>query len=333
LKSPRQCGREEIFPLTVLLADHGLIFFIKLFVFMNRCLVSILVLWTTAAAFTGCTIKHPPVPAGVIPSYLEPTPGERGFGKQLFEALDEDYETVEAHPGYELLRKTLHRLLLAIGAKPAQWQLFLFDKDELIDVRAVEGNYIFVWSGFLDFVRNADEIAAVLACEIAHVLADHTNPVEFTILSKVLFRTAEVATSVGLVILSQGTVAIGGQGWMEYVYVEAADLDPLDREYDAKQEKEAMAIAGLIVERTGYDPKALLTFWRRVKDAQGVTERKIRLNRSVSLEKRLALLNELMPDSRPEEQIKPHKDQRDLAIQDSLASDKIDLPAEHCGHR
>jgi len=43
----------------------------------------------------------------------------------------------------------------------------------------------------LDIVENEDEIAAVVACEIAHVLARHTYPVEFTLCSDIFFDVAE----------------------------------------------------------------------------------------------------------------------------------------------
>ena len=302
---------------------------------MNRCFIITLILWMAATAVTGCTLKRPPVPAGIIPECAEPTSREQAFGKQLFVELDKDYELNDGHPQYGQLRKTLNRLLLAIGAEPTQWQLCLFDKAELVDVRAVEGNYIFVWTGFLDFAQNEDEIAAILACEIAHVLANHTEPVEFTILSKFLFRTAEIATSVGLIVLSQGAVAIGGQGWMEYAYVEASDLDPLDREYNEKEEQEALAIACLILDRSGYNSKALLTFWKRVQEARGATEINIRLDRSVPLKKRLALLNELSPRTYTVERITPHYspyDLADLALQDNAFPETTDLPTRHTGH-
>jgi hypothetical protein len=286
-------------------------------------------------AVTGCTLKRPPVPAGIIPEYAEPSPRAQAFGKKLFEELDEDYELKDGHSQYGRLRKTLDRLLLAIGAEPMQWQLCLFEKAELVDVRAVEGNYIFVWTGFLDFAQNEDEVAAILACEVAHILANHTKPVEFNILSKVFFRTAEIATSVGLIVLSQGTVAIGGQGWMEYVYIEASDLDPLDREYNEKEEQEALAIACLILDRSEYDSNALLTFWKRVEEARGTKEINIRLDRGVSLEKRLALLEELTPRTYTVAQVPSHDspyDLADLALDDNTTPETTGLAVTLPGH-
>jgi len=38
------------------------------------------------------------------------------------------------------------------------WHIHLFRDPEIVDVRAVRGNQIFVWSGFLDVAKNEDEI-------------------------------------------------------------------------------------------------------------------------------------------------------------------------------
>ena len=52
---------------------------------------------------------------------------------------------------------------------------------------------------------------------------------------------------VGVVLeLPPGVVAVTGNGWMKWAYVHAADLDPLDREYNEDYEKEAAALALLL---------------------------------------------------------------------------------------
>jgi hypothetical protein len=104
-------------------------------------------------------------------------------------------------------------------------------------IRAVHGNYVFVWSGFLEAAENDDEIAALMACEIAHVLAGHTYPVQFTLWTDIFFDVAEMATSLAIMSASQGMVAIGGRGWMKWAYVAMADLDALDREYSSQEER------------------------------------------------------------------------------------------------
>jgi predicted Zn-dependent protease len=186
---------------------------------------------------------------------------------------------------------------LAQVAKAAQnpWKLRLFRNPDIIDIRAVHGNYIFVWSGLLDVVESEDEIAAMLAYEMAHALTRHTDPVQFTLWSEVFFETASLATSMAVLFASQGTVAITGSGWMKWLYMKAADLMPLEREYSKEEEREAAEVAYMILVRSKYAPEAMLRFWRRVQEDDALRGKVKRLNRDLSLDERVALLEELLP--------------------------------------
>jgi len=130
---------------------------------------------------------------------------------------------------------------------------------------------------------------------MAHALARHTEPVEFTMASDVFFSVAEMATSIAIMAASQGMVAISGNGWMKWGYVHAADLDPLDREYDEAYEKEAAAIALLLVTRSKYSPWAMMDFWKRLQNADAYPEKEIRLNRNFTPQQRVLMLEDLMP--------------------------------------
>jgi predicted Zn-dependent protease len=149
---------------------------------------------------------------------------------------------------------------------------------------------MFVWSGLLDAVKNDDELAGLLAFELSHVLAYHTAPIEFTLASDVIFNVAEFATSLGIMVASQGMVVISGHGWMKLVYSEIADLDPLDREYSEEQERDAADIAFLIISRTQYSPQALLDFWQRVAEDESLHDKYERFSRSLSPRERAAML-------------------------------------------
>jgi len=251
--------------------------------------------WSSLFYSSGCTVKHVPLPAGMIPQASPPTPGETEYGQQLFNSLCEDHELAADHARDEQLLAAFDRLVEAAGADRPTWQIHLFDAPGIVDVRAVHGNYIFVWSGLLDIVQNEDEIAAVLAGEMAHALARHTEPVEFTMASDVFFSVAEMATSIAIMAASQGMVAISGNGWMKWGYVHAADLDPLDREYDEAYEKEAAAIALLLVTRSNYSPQAMIGFWKRLQNADAYPEKKIRLNRNFTPQQRVLMLEEFTP--------------------------------------
>jgi predicted Zn-dependent protease len=235
-----------------------------------------------------------PIPAGMIPKQGPPPPAEKEYGQRLFNSLCEDHALAAGHARDEQLLSAFDHLIQAAGADRPDWQIHLFDAPGIVDVRAVHGNYIFVWSGLLDIVQNEDEIAAVLAGEMAHALARHTEPVEFTMASDIFFSVAEVVTSIAVMVASQGMMAIGGNGWMRWGYVHAADLDPLDREYDDAYEKEAAAIALLLVTRSKYSPEAMIGFWKRLQHTDAYPDKEIRLNRNFTPRQRVSMLEELL---------------------------------------
>lgn len=265
---------------------------------LSHCVTALAVIYLVLS-LNACTIKTTRVPDGVVPETEELTLQDEEFGNKLFEELNEDLEIVNDHPRHDLLKLIFNDILEAAEAEPTAWHLYLFNQPEIVDVRAIHGNYLFVWSGFLEFAESDDEIAALLACEMAHALAHHTQPVEFTTLSNIGFGIAEVATSIGIMVLSQGMVAIGGLGWMKHLYVEVTDLDPLDREYSEEEERDAIIIAYLLMKRLKYSPQAMLTFWDRVQETAETSKFQIRLSRSLSVEERRAILEQLLPPEEP----------------------------------
>ncbi len=242
----------------------------------------------------ACTVKSGFVQPGTIPHPAVPTPGAEDFGNALFLKLCRDYDLDSDSPKHDRLVEVFDQLTKAAEVDHLPWHIYLLTSPEIADIRAVHGNHIFVWSGLLDAVDNDDELAGVLAFELSHTLAYHTVPVEFTLASDVLFRVAELATSLGIIVASQGTVVIGGHGWMKSVYREIADLDPLDREYSEEQEREAADIAFLIIARTQYSPQALLDFWKRVSEDETLYEKYERFSRSLSPRERAVMLENLI---------------------------------------
>ena len=208
----------------------------------------------------ACTVKPDFVRSGTIPKLAVPNAGAEEFGNALFRELCEDYDPDSDSQKHDQLVEVFNQLTKAADVDHLPWHIYLLKGSEIVDIRAVYGNYIFVWSGLLDAVENDDELAGLLAYELSHTLAYHTAPVEFTLASDVLFNVAEFATSLGLMVASQGVVVISGHGWMKLAYSEIADLDPLDREYSEEQEREAADIAFLVISRTRYSPKPFLIF-------------------------------------------------------------------------
>ncbi|MCP4629947.1 MAG: M48 family metalloprotease [bacterium] len=242
----------------------------------------------------ACTIKREPVQPGVIPRLAAPGPADEEFGERLFQKLRKEYDLDSDNLKHDKLIEVFNKLTQAAEVDHLSWNIYLLNGPEIVDIRSVHGNYIFVWSGVFDAVANEDELAGLLACELSHTLAHHTDPVEFTLASEAFFGVAEIATSMGLMLASQGMVVISGQGWMRWAYVEASDLDPLDREYSEENEREAAGVAFLIVSRAQYSPQALVDFWQRAAEDDSEDDKYDRLSRNLSPPERATMLEEVI---------------------------------------
>ncbi len=238
----------------------------------------------------ACTVKYDFVRPGTIPKLDAPNAEAEEFGNVLFQELREDYALDSDSQKHDQLVEVFNQLTKAADVDHLPWHIYLLKDSDIVDIRAVYGNYIFVWSGLLDAVENDDELAGLLAFELSHTLAYHTAPVEFTLASDVLFNVAEFATTLGLMVASQGVVVISGHGWMKLAYSEIADLDPLDREYSEEQERDAADIAYLVISRTQYSPQALLDFWKRAAEDESLHDKYERFSRSLSPRERAAML-------------------------------------------
>ena len=256
--------------------------------------LGILLVFLLLFSANACTVKHVNLTPGVIPKGKMITFQDEQYGERLFANLKKKNEICTDDPRYDLLMTVCNHLTRVAVADQTPWKLHLFLNPDVIDIRAVHGNYIFIWSGLLDVAQDEDEIAAMLAYEMAHALTRHTDPVKFTVWSEVFFETASLATSMAVLYASQGTVAITGSGWMKWLYMKAADLMPLEREYSKEEEREAAEVAYMILVRSKYAPEALVRFWKRVQDNEALQAKLKRLSRDLSLEERLALLEDLL---------------------------------------
>lgn len=243
---------------------------------------------------SACTVQPARIPAGTLPEASPATLLEEEHADAVLEDLREDYEIDDSSRNYYLLLDQFSRLAAGSGVNPDDWRIYLFDTPDVIDLRAIPGNTLFVWSGLFEVIETPGELAGLLACELAHDLASHTDPVEFGLGSELMFGFTDIAASVGIMVLTQGMVAVSGTGMTRWLYVEATDLDELDRVYNQQQVEEMADIALLILGNAGYPPEDLLGFWQRAADDPVLEKRLQRLHRKLPPGERAALLESAM---------------------------------------
>lgn len=253
------------------------------------------VLAAASLSLAACAVQQKREQYEVIPPAFAPTQQEYAYGKQVYGTLSQDYRIEQDDPRFDSVRCMFDHLVEAAGSNPADWHLVLFDEPAVADVRAVQGNFVFVWSGIFDLIENKGELAGLLASEMAHELANHTDPVEFSAASELFFGITDAAATIGLMLLSQGAINVSGTGMTRWAYVEAADLDPVDRVYDGEQVREMATIAVSILEASRYSPQYLPAFWKRVESSELLQEKARRLSREIPPDEWVAVYGEHMP--------------------------------------
>lgn len=134
-------------------------------------------------------------------------------------------------------------------AKNGCYYDFSVSQDHDINAHA-DGKRIVVTNGMLRFVDSDDELALVIAHEMAHNLMQHTRSKQINSL---------VGTALGYALdAAAGAYGVGTSGGFSQAGSEIGGLS-----YSAAFEQEADYVGMYIAARAGYDVKRATGFWRR----------------------------------------------------------------------
>ncbi len=117
-------------------------------------------------------------------------------------------------------------------------------KDRSVNAFAAPGGHVVVLSGLIDEAKSGDEVAGVLAHEIAHVI--HRHPME------------SLVRAMGLAVLAEALSGDGLGGTAAMLLAVTA--------YSREAEADATAVA--LLEAAGYDPLGLTDFFGRMADEE-----------------------------------------------------------------
>jgi len=101
-----------------------------------------------------------------------PPEKERERGKPVVDEVDKTYGLVDNPEQLERLRKVVDRVAAASDRPDAKYDIAILNAAEP-NAMAVTGGYVRVTSGLLDMAQSDDELAGVLAHEIAHSCLYH----------------------------------------------------------------------------------------------------------------------------------------------------------------
>ncbi|WP_425451794.1 M48 family metallopeptidase [Solilutibacter pythonis] len=148
---------------------------------------------------------------------------------------------------------------------PTDWQQYRWEnalfKDDSPNAFALPGGKVGLYTGIFKVARNQDQLAAVVAHEIGHVVSKHHDE----------RITRQTGTQVGLGILGALVGSAYGQGMGELVAqggglaAQSLILLPNNR----TQESEADVVGQQLMARAGFDPRQAEDLWRNMISAGG----------------------------------------------------------------
>lgn len=255
---------------------------------MKKLLLTILLL------FVACSVRQP-IPPGEIPVQGELTEQEVQDGAQVYNQLSSQYPPDNDLARNRRIREIVTRLSDAAGGINGgnPWHIYLFREDNTKNAAATRGNYIFVWSGILLATKSDDELATILAHEVSHVLAKHTNKTPQEIVGEIVGGSASMVASSALSGNGYGQVAkIGGQ--LTKMIFDAVLINPESQ----RIESEADTIGLFLMSKAGYNPNAAVDFWERIKSDPAFSGMALSfLSTHPTSEKRIENLKKYLPEA------------------------------------
>lgn len=141
------------------------------------------------------------------------------------------------------------KIIQASGDNPADWEVQVFDSEEL-NAFALPGGKIGFYTGILDIMENDDQIAAVMGHEVAHVNYNHAGErYSQSTLAQTGLTVAQVAVS-GSQYQNQIIGVLGAGASLGVIL-------PFSRRHELEADKFGVRY----MHRAGYDPNEALRFW------------------------------------------------------------------------
>lgn len=207
-----------------------------------RCIKVLLIVLPAVVLCAGCRFEEEGTGPGKRSQVLALRPrDELEIGRQAFGEVLKQERVVRDGTQVDQVRRVSERIAKAIAIKPLQreinlrvaeyqfeWEYAVIE-DARINAFCLPGGKIVVFSGLIDFVRNDDQLATVIAHEVSHAVAHHAS---------------------------------------ERIARDQMMRNPLARlAYNRDQESEADHIGVFLMTFAGYDPDEALAFWEQMGSA------------------------------------------------------------------
>jgi predicted Zn-dependent protease len=274
---------------------------------------------------SGCISSRTPVTPGVIPQGGFVSAEDEAYGHQVLSTLTATYPLARDDAAIQRVRGLVQRLAQAGKVDSHPWNVFVLDDARVINAAATRGNYLFVWTGMLRIAQRDGELATVVAHELGHLLANHTQPTAAEEANEIMARTSgRIAGQIVAMDPYYGPLA----QLAAVVVTEAVKAIAVNPE-SQRLETEADHIGFFLMADAGFDPHDALAFWSAMSRTASSTPAGLSfLNSHPDSEDRLEALQALLPEAlaRYQQATSPRSPKKKRTRPATMPDDSFALP-------
>ncbi len=178
------------------------------------------------------------------------TAREVRLGESVARKVEEEFDIVYNPELLERLDRVSSRIAAVADRKDLGFR-FTIVKEKLPNAFALPGGPIYVTSGLFDLVETDDELAAVIAHEVGHVVAKHA--------------VKRIQGAVGMQLFQILAVGVGKADARARQGMDLAFASILTA-YSQRDELEADRLSAKYLKAAGFDVKAAITFIERLRE-------------------------------------------------------------------
>jgi metalloendopeptidase OMA1, mitochondrial len=212
--------------------------------------------------FTSCASTRVPVPVGTVPMAVAPSRAEKHEGLQARGAILRDLPLETSPVQVERVKRITARLIEAAYSNDP-WSVYIL-KSPIWNAFTTQGNFIYIFTGLLEDLKDDEQVAAVISHELAHNLARHVVPTREEMFNQVLSSIA--AAAVGIAIGQEGNPRLADSGaQLTHQVVKGFIVNPQSQ----RNENEADHIGLFLMADAGFNPEKALTIWNEKAKEHG----------------------------------------------------------------
>jgi predicted Zn-dependent protease len=211
-----------------------------------QCMVFILV----------CSIIFPKVASGITLKQ------EEELSREFMKVIEAHYQIIKDPEIVNYVNSVGQKLVATLGPQPFSYHFYII-KEDVYNAFATPAGHIFIYSGLLQALDSEEELASILAHEIAHVVCRHISQ-KIDMANKVNIATLAGVVAGALLGIGGGSAAAANALTIGSV----AAGQSLTLAFSREDERQADQIGLGILRKAGYNGIGLITSLKKMRSQE-----------------------------------------------------------------